>query len=300
MKRVLIVGATGVLGSAAAMHFLQHNFSVRAFVRNKEKAAALEKEGAEIFTGDLTNHSSIVKACDDVDVILACAHGMLGKGKNKSANIDDIGHKTLVDSTAKAGVEHFIYSSVFGASKNSPIDFNRSKFAVEEYIEQSGLNYTILRFPAFMEWHVHNLLGKLIIEKGKVTILGKGDNPTNFVAVNDIVQALDKIILNKDYYNRVIKIAGPQNMSRNEIAKLYGSVLNITPRIRHVPVGALKILSSIISPFHEGIGRIMKFAAYYDNVDATMNPQDSILQVGLQPTTIEAFIRKQVNVGRPC
>jgi hypothetical protein len=88
-------------------------------------------------------------------------------------------------------------------------------------------------------------------------------------------------------------------MSRNEIARLYGSVLNITPRIRHVPVGALKILSGIISPFHEGIGRIIKFSAYYDNADATMNPQDSILQFGLQPTTIEAFIRKQVNVGVP-
>lgn len=52
MNRMLIVGATGVLGSPATKYFLQKNFLVKAFVRNKDKAAALEKAGANIFVGD--------------------------------------------------------------------------------------------------------------------------------------------------------------------------------------------------------------------------------------------------------
>jgi NADP-dependent 3-hydroxy acid dehydrogenase YdfG len=48
MNRLVIVGATGVLGSAATKYFLQKNFSVKAFVRNIDKAAALEKQ-AQIF-----------------------------------------------------------------------------------------------------------------------------------------------------------------------------------------------------------------------------------------------------------
>ena len=62
-------------------------------------------------------------------------------------------------------MQHFIYTSVHGVSAIHPIDFLRNKFSVEQYLIKSGLNYTILRLPAFMEWHVHNLLGKSIVKK---------------------------------------------------------------------------------------------------------------------------------------
>jgi len=145
-----------------------------------------------------------------------------------------------------------------------------------------------------MEWHVHNLLGKSIVEKGKTTIFGKGNNPTNFIAVDDIVQVLSLAVTNPAFQNQIISIAGPENLSRNEVAQLYGKILNVTPRINHVPIPALKFLSAIINPFHPGIGRIMRLSIYGDRNDATMNINDSIEQFGLQPTTVEAFIRKHV------
>ena len=63
MTKVLVVGATGVLGSALTTHLLQNNFLVRALVRNKNKAHDLEQAGAEIFVGDITDHHSIAQAC---------------------------------------------------------------------------------------------------------------------------------------------------------------------------------------------------------------------------------------------
>jgi putative NADH-flavin reductase len=61
MKQLLIVGATGALGSAATKHFLKRNYPVRAFVRNKTKAANLEEAGAEVFSGDITNPTSLIE-----------------------------------------------------------------------------------------------------------------------------------------------------------------------------------------------------------------------------------------------
>ena len=295
MTRLLIVGASGVLGSAAAKHFITKGLHVKCFVRNKEKAAELAEAGGELVVGDLTNEASIINACKNVDVVIASAHGMLGKGKNKSENVDDAGHKNLVDAAAKANVQQFIYASINGLYANHPIDFFRTKYAVEQHLINSGLNYTILRLPAFMEWHAHKLLGKSIIDKGKVTILGKGENPTNFIAVDDIVQALNIMVGNQVYYNKIINLAGPENISRNQVAGIYGRLLNKTPKVSHVPVGALNVLAAIINPFHPGVARIMKFSAYTDNADATMNVNDSVKQFGLRPTTIEEFIKKQVS-----
>jgi uncharacterized protein YbjT (DUF2867 family) len=296
MSRILIVGASGVLGDAATRYLVTQNFAVRCFVRNKSNATdELEKAGAEIYQGDLIDPASIAGASKESDVIITAAHGMLSKGKNKSKNIDNIGHKNLIDSAVQSGVHHFIYTSVTGVSSSHPIDFFRTKYEIEQYLVSSGLNYTILRLAAFMEWHVHNLLGKSIVEKGKANILGAGNNPTNFVAVQDIAQALKVIILNEAYYKKTIHIGGPENLSRNDVAKLYGKVLNISPRVNRIPGFVLKILSILITPFHEGIGRIMKLSAYGETNDATMKSTDSIQQFGLRPTTVEEFIRKRVH-----
>ena len=299
MNSLLIIGGTGVLGNATARHFLKRGFRVKAFVRNKVKAASLEMAGAEIIQGDLSSPDSLKGICKDVDIVLTAAHGMLGKGRNKSATIDHNAHKQLIDEAKKTGVKHFIYTSVFGVSPEHPVDFLRTKYVIEQYLQQSGVTYTILRLPAFMEWHVHTLLGKNIVEKGKTTILGRGENPINFIAVNDVVQALDKIAGNPEFFNRIINIAGPDNLTRNEVSQIYGRLLNIKPRVGHVPVGMLKVLSVLFQPFHPGIARIMKFSVYTDKSNESMNENDSIRQFGLDPTTVETFVRNKLAMMEP-
>lgn len=291
MTNLLIVGASGVLGSAAANHFREKGFNITVFIRNKNKAADLEKAGMKVIIGDLTDPESIINCCKNVDVVVTAAHGLLGRGKNKSKNVDEAGHKLLIDEAKKSGVKHFIYTSVHNVSANHPVDFFRTKHLIEQYLMSSGVNYTILRLPAFMEWHAYNLLGKNIVEKGKTTILGTGNNPTNFIAVKDIVAALDKIILNENYYRQSIPLAGPQNMSRNQVAELFGQALNIHPKVGHVPVAVLKVFSVLLQPLHPGIARIMKFSLATEHSDETMQINSSIQQFGLKPTTMEEFIQ---------
>ncbi len=294
MPHLLIIGGTGVLGNAAAIRFLEKGFHVTVFVRNKDKAIALEKKGATVITGDLTDAATINGIFNEIDIVLTAAHGMLGKGKNKSAKVDEDGHKLLVDEARKAGVTHFIYTSTFNASPVHPVDFFRTKYLVEQYLINSGLTYTILRLPAFMEWHVYNLLGKNIVEKGKTTILGSGKNPSNFIAVKDVVAAIDTIALNQNYYNKIITVAGPQNISRNEVAALFGKALNTKPKTGHVPIGMLKVFSILLKPFHPGIARIMKFSVHAETTEETINTGNSIVQFGLKPTTIEEFIQSAI------
>ena len=106
-------------------------------------------------------------------MVIATAHSLLGKGKYSSEKVDDKGHRDLIDAAKVAGVQHFIYTSVIGASLDSPIDFWRTKASVENYLKKSGLTYTILRGSAFMEFHVHEMIGKSVLAKGKASIFGK-------------------------------------------------------------------------------------------------------------------------------
>jgi uncharacterized protein YbjT (DUF2867 family) len=290
MQHLLVIGASGVLGHSAALHFLEKGYKVSAFVRDKNRVPDLPPKGAEIIEGDIADPSSIKNIFNGVDTVLTAVHGMLGRGKNSSENLDGWAHMQLIDEARRAGVKHFIYTSIAGAGPDNPFDFSRTKYSVEQYLIKSGLGYTILRPAAFMEWHAYRLLGKGIIEKGKANILGKGDTPMNFIAVKDVVGTIDRIISADQYINTILTLAGPQNFTRNEVADMFGKATGKPFTVKHLPIGMVKLLSIIFQPFHPGIARIMKLALLTEGVDQSMPSSDSVKRFGLEPTTMESFI----------
>src|SRR5258707_13031164 len=179
---ILIVGASSRLGSVVVRHLLAQGKSLRVLNRNTLGLAILEQHGVEILSGDLRDRASLASACQGVEQVLAAAHALDGKGDNNPRTVDDMGNRHLIDAAKAEGVKHFIFVSVQGASPDSPLEFFRIKYRTEEYLQASGLNFTILRPSAFMDLWVQ-LIGQPIVEQGKTTIFGRGNNPINFVAV---------------------------------------------------------------------------------------------------------------------
>ena len=298
---ILIVGASGVLGREAAHQLLRAGHRVRVLTRVPAQATALAEAGAEVVAGDLTDATSLPSALRGIEAVLTAAHGLLGRGKYRSEMVDDAGHRALIDAAKQASVRHFIYTSVHGASPTHPIDFYRTKYRIEQYLHQSGMPYTILRPSAFMEWHAHNLLGKSILEKGSAIIFGAGNNPTSFVAAHDIAQLLLRILPDEKVRNRIIAISGPTNPTKNEVAALYGQRAGITPKVRHLPIGLLRVMATMLRPFHPGISRVMRMGIGADNQDQTLDMADTLRTFPLTLTSIEAFVEEQVarhNRGR--
>ncbi len=141
-----------------------------------------------------------------------------------------------------------------------------------------------------MEWHAYEFSGKSIVEKGKVSILGKGTNPMNFIAVKDIVATLKLVILNEEFYNETVSLGGPENLSRNEVAERFGKALKIHPKISHVPAVVLKFFAVLLKPLHPGFARIMKFTLYTDTSNQVLDENFTIARFALKPTTIDEFI----------
>lgn len=299
MQHLFITGATGVLGRATALHFLRKGCKVTGLVRNPDKAADLISEGGKLVVADLSGIVPDPSMFDDIEVVLIASHSLIGRGKNASRIIDDKAVRLLIDAARQAGVKQFIYTSIHGVAPDHTVDFFRTKFFIEEYLKKSGINYTILRLAAFMEWHAFNLLGKQILEKGKTTILGNGNNKNNFIAVRDIVTALNQIAGNAWYFNKTISISGPENLSKNEVAEQFGRSLGIIPRVSHVPESVLKILSVVFKPFHPGLSRVMKLSLYNEHSDQSRDASETIRQFGMPPTTLSMFIQSLLDERNP-
>ncbi|MES2960537.1 MAG: SDR family oxidoreductase [Pseudomonadota bacterium] len=291
---ILIVGATGLLGRATALPLLKQGHAVRALVRDRAKAADLQRAGAEIFIGDLTDARSLELACKGAERVFACAHSLLGRGQFASAQVDHVGHSALVVAARDAKVEHFVYTSMMGAREDHPIDFVRTKHEIEAVVKGSGMGYTILRPSAFMESHVHRFNGQMLLEKGFTVIIGPGTKARNFVAVRDVAPFAQQALTEDSLNGRTIEIGGPDNLSNNEVAAMY-QVRARTGRIRHVSVGAAKVLASVVRPFHEGVARVLELSTVPDHaMRETWEPGPLLKEFPRQLTSVDTFVDERV------
>ncbi|MDQ6660333.1 MAG: NAD(P)H-binding protein, partial [Chloroflexota bacterium] len=94
---ILIVGASGRLGSVVTQCLLAQGKSVRVMTRNPLNLAHLKQQGAEVVSGDLRNPASLLSACQGVEQVLAAAHALDGKGDNNPQTVDDEGNRHLID-----------------------------------------------------------------------------------------------------------------------------------------------------------------------------------------------------------
>ena len=149
-RRVILVsGATGQQGGTVARNLLEWGFAVRALTRDTDKAAARELAdlGAEVVErgprGPRVDRAGARR----------CLRGVLGSARSwRPASRARSGRACqLADAARAAGVEHFVYSSVGSAHRETGIPHFESKCEVEEHVRASGVPYTVLRPVFFMQ-----------------------------------------------------------------------------------------------------------------------------------------------------
>lgn len=290
---ILIIGGTGTLGRLTAQMLLERALPVRIMARDTAKAAELRHLGAEVLQGDLTDRASLERACEGVEKIFSAAHGLLGRGKNASLWVDDRGHRQLIDIAVKNGVQHFVYTSVLGVRADHPVAFCRTKYAIEAYLCQSGLSFTILRPSAFFLPHA-TLVGEPILQKGKTNVLGQGDAVRNLVAPEDVAAFAVMALTDERLRGDTILIGGPDNLSNNQVATLYGKIAGVQPKVSHMPRGVLRVMGTLIRPFHPGISNIMRWSLYSDTVEEPFDNSATLQKYPVHMTNLENWARKRL------
>lgn len=291
---ILVVGATGVLGSEVARKLIAAGFRVRAATRSPQRAQDLAQLGGEVVAADLIDSRSLVRACEGVNAVFATAHSLMGTGRYASSTVDGAGHRALIDAAKAAGVERFVYTSVRGATLDHPVDFFRTKAGIEQYLRESGIDFTILRPSPFMEWHVHRLLGKGIVDAGKTTIFGNGRTPTNFIAATDIAHYALAALTADGMNGRTLELGGPDNLTKRQVVALYERYTGRTANVRYVPIGVMRVMSPLLRPINPVVSRLMAASIWSETTDQTFDLQSLPQDIPASSTPVDAFVRARV------
>lgn len=294
--RVLVVGASGALGRPTIRALLQRGVAVRGLCRHPGAAADLAAAGAEIVAGDLTDRASMERALSGTTRVLAAAHGLLGRGRWRSEAVDGTGHRVLIDAARAAGVERFVYTSALLAAPDQPIDFGRTKHAIEQAVADSGMACAILRPTAFMEHHVHAFNGLQVLTKGKAQLVGPGTKKRNFVAATDVAQFAVHALLDDPLPFTRLDIGGPDHASNAEVAALYARLAGMPLKVSHLPAGVARAMSMLARPLHPGLARLMQLLSLPDaSFDETFDGASALEQrFGIRLTRLEEFVAARV------
>jgi len=295
---ILLVGVTGRLGRAVAARLLGEGIIFRAACRNPEKAQWLHDRGVEVVPLDLESAAAVAGLMDGTSRVITCIHGLLGKSRQAIRRVDIDGHRLLIDAAAEAGVQRFVYISALGASPGHPSEFWRAKAQTEKYLKASGLNYVILRPSAFMDLYAHDLIGAAVLRGRTVVLLGAGNTARNMVAVSDVADVAVKALSREDLGCRSIDVGGPDNPTEREVAALYARLSGKRSKVRAIPAPALKLLSTLIAPFHAGIGHLLRLPLQLaGREDLCLGPSALMEELGISPVPLREYVQRRVGAG---
>ncbi len=234
-KTVLIVGATGYIGSAVVAEAIGQGHDVIAVMRSAP--AAGQFAGAEIVTADVTNPASIAGAFHrPIDVVISCLACRSGTASDFDA-IDYQATRQVLDAAMKNGVKHFILLSAICVRKPD-LPLQLAKLKMEDYLIRSGIDYTIVRPTAYFWVFVGQAR---LIRKGRPGFLiGSGDQAVhNPIAKEDLAEFMVGSIDNGERRNRLFIIGGPEVegnvVSYRDVLQMIFEAAGQEPKMKSIP-----------------------------------------------------------------
>lgn len=213
MGKILITGATGNLGSRTLELLLKkvQSNQVAMLVRNPEsdKVARFIKEGVEAHQGDYFDYNSLLQAFNGVEkVMLISAVAFTDRNTQ---------HFNVIAAAKQAGVKQVIFTSIIRKENSNLIlpEVTMSDLFAEQTLKASGLDYTILRNPPYLE--VINSFSGDALKFGSVRV-PKGSGKVSAASLDDLAAANVAVLTENGHENKSYTLSGSEGSSFEDIA----------------------------------------------------------------------------------
>lgn len=276
-RTILISGATGKQGGALARELTGTGFKLRALTRkpDSDAAKALAAAGAEIIRGDLNDAASLETA-------LAGVWGAFGVQNTWEAGVagEEEQGKRFATLARKAGVHHFVYTSVGSAHRQTGIPHFENKWRIEETVRGLGFpSHVIIRPVFFME----NLLTPWFLNGDLLVAAMNPATSLQMIAVADIGKYAARAFTHAAVLNRrEIDIAG-DSVTLPEAASILSAGLGRNIAFRQIPIAEVRKNSEDFALMLEWFDRV----GY--NADIAANERE----FGIAPTTLADWVATQ-------
>lgn len=283
-RPVLVVGASGQLGTRIVHQLVQAGKPVRALVRPTSVVTHLQKPGVEFVLADLMRPETLDAACRGAGAVIATANAVAPTHHSTFDAVEDRGYAALLGACVRHGCGRFVLVSVPVTAHDAEVPLFRTKRLIEERLAVSGLEYAVLRAGPFMDdwfaligsalpargdaaplirrrWpflqHFVGLTGQLIDRYGIALVPGKAATRHAFIAIDDVAAALIAAVDHPELRNATRDLAGPEMLSWRQVATLFAEVLGRPVRVIGIPGSVYRLQQMLMRPFSVAASNIM-------------------------------------------
>lgn len=323
--RVFVTGATGFIGGHVARLLRERGDDVSALVRSPAKAAALEKLGCKIITGELSDQAAIAAGLAGCDALI---HGAavyevgIPKSEHRrmyEANV--LGTERVLSAALEAGTPKVVYIStiaVFGNTHGEVVDetYEHPAKSFTSYYEETkheahgaakrliaaGLPCTIVQPGGVYGPDDHSALGHQMKEfvRGRMPVLAFPELGLNMVHVEDVAAGV-LLALDRGQTGESYVLGGELTTMRGLMTTLAG-VAGRKPPKRAIPSGVLRA----VAPAGPVLGKLLgqppnmrELVTSADGVTFWATSDKAIAELGYAPRELEAGLRDMlVAVGK--
>jgi NADH dehydrogenase len=241
---VLVTGATGFIGSHVAHALRARELSVRALVRDPDRAPRLAAWGVDRVEGDVSDIRSLHSALAGVDSVVH----LVAIIKGSHADFERVmtqGTRNVVEAARRAGVRRFVLASALGVDERSKdvVPYYGAKWEMERAVKESGLEYVIFR-PSFVFGKDGGALPtfvRLARFAPVLPIIGPGTQRLQPIWVEDVAEYFVRALDLPAAAKRTFEIGGPDALTWNEFwDRLKRAVGSRRPSV-HVPFAVMRV-----------------------------------------------------------
>lgn len=236
MKRILVAGASGYVGSRLVPRLLQKGYAVRCLARNPEKLKSRAWEGVEIVSGDVLKPETLLPALQGVDTAYYLVHAMGNSGDFSERDALSAGN--FAQAAKTAGVRRIIYLGGLGDHGETLSEHLRSRQEVGAMLGETGIPVTELRASIIIGSGSASFeIIRDLVKKLPLMITPRWVNSRcQPIAIRDVLNYLTGALEEPRTAGNIYDIGGEEILTYADMMRLVAEVLGKKLYILHVPV----------------------------------------------------------------
>ncbi len=248
--KIAITGGTGFVGRNVARCLAEKGHELVLIARGLDLSdpAALKLPQARFVSADLSSVMCLVQALEGCEAVVHCAGINREAGEQTYARVHVQGTRNLVEAAKLAGVRKIILMSFLRARPECGSGYHESKWAAEEIIRQSGLDYTVLKCGVIYGQGDHMLdhLSHAFYTFPVFAFVGFADRGIRPNAVADVARITTACILDRALSRQTVSVLGPEELTLRGAVRRVARVVGRRPVMFPLPVAFHRLLAWLL------------------------------------------------------
>ncbi|MEO7300726.1 MAG: NAD(P)H-binding protein [Verrucomicrobiota bacterium] len=238
--KIAITGGTGFVGRNIARRLLGNGHEVVLLARGNDQTDPTIHQTANVqfVPMGLDDADKLAQAFAGCDAIAHCAGINRECGNQTYRRVHIEGTRNVVEAARKAGVRKIALISFLRARPNCDSAYHESKWAAEEIVRASGLDYTVFKCGVIYGKGDHMLdhLSHAFHTFPLFAFVGFRDKPIRPNAVEDVARIVEASLVGNELSRKTVAVVGPDELTLREAVRRVAHVVNRRPLMFPMPI----------------------------------------------------------------